>query len=122
MNNDYVKQMLQFMKEHDLNQKQFAEKAGVSNTKMSNIINNRVTPTKETLDSISQNTGIVFREWDEPLKLMSVQEAAHRLNMNPEHLKLCLKNKAFDYQFGIHTDGYDRYIIWRDKLERFIAM
>lgn len=119
---EYIEQIDEYMDEHGLNQKQLAKKLGVSGATVSNILNQRTIPSDEMLEIISQKTGIKFQKWDDPMELVDIEEAAYLLNMSAYHLKKCLLNHAFDYQFGVATEGVNRYIIWRDKLEKFMKM
>ena len=122
MSKIYEEPIRSFMDDNGLNQKEFAKLVGMAPSTLSEMLTGYAYPTKETLESISQKTGIVFEEWPEPMETVPVEQAAYELNMTPQCLKDAIRHHDFEYQFGVKPTNTSRYIIWRSKLDRFKKM
>lgn len=113
----YAKPVSDYMEAEGLTQKQMAERVGIAQSTLSSIIHGVSVPSEQTIKSF-EGLGIVFDDWEEPLETIPVEKAAYILNMSVECLKQCLRQGIFD--FGVAPEGFSRYIIWKDKFQRFI--
>lgn len=120
--NIYEKPLREYMDRQGLTQTEFSKTLGIAQSKLSDILNGYVSPKPELVEIITQKTGIIFQKPAEPLETVPIEIAAYELGMSAENLKVCLREKVFDYQFGVKAPGFNRYTIWRTKLDRFKKM
>lgn len=109
------------LNEAGLNQKELSERTGISQRMISDYMHGTI-PTPERRKILERELNLDPLETSVPRKRYPLEEAANKLGMTVESLKIGLINNLFHPQIGVaiqHDKSYT-YTIFENRVEKYI--
>lgn len=109
------------IKNAGITQKKLAKETGISEKMISDYVHG-VNPTPEKRKILEMTLNIPPIKEAKPVVKYPLEEAAYRLGMSKDALKICLRNDTFKPQIGVavnHGKSYS-YMIFENRLNKYL--